>query len=125
MVNGLHHRKSQRAFLMTEMMVAILIIVIALFPLGYSALSDAKSIRVTYQRAVAMELVDGEIEVLQAGEWRNHPEGTHSYAVHANAAANLPPGQFLLTRNGQHLRLEWSSIKKVGIGPVVREVTLK
>jgi hypothetical protein len=52
------------------------------------------------------------------------PEGPVPYPVHANAATNLPPGQFLLTRSGNHLRLEWSSAKKSGFAPIVREVTV-
>ena len=110
---------------MTEMVLAMGILVFAMLPLSYSVNFDAKLFRATYQRAVAMEIVDGEIEILAAGEWRNSPEGEHPYTVHANAAANLPPGQFLLTRTGQHLRLQWSSTKHQGIGPVVREVTAK
>ena len=72
-----------------------------------------------------MEIVDGEIEILSAGGWRDIPEGTRPYAVHANAAANLPPGQFLVTRTGNHFRLEWSSEKKSGIGTITREVIVK
>ena len=110
---------------MTEMVMAMAILAIAMVPLGYSVNSDARLFRATYQRAVAMEIVDGEIEILAAGEWRNFPEGAHSYTVHAKAASNLPAGQFQLTRTGQHLRLEWSSAKKQGIGPVIREVDVK
>jgi hypothetical protein len=111
--------------MMTEMVIAMVIVVIALFPLGFSALSDGKLFKVSYQKAVAMEIVDGEMEILAAGDWRNFPEGTNVYTVHANAATNLPPGNFVLTRSGQHLRLEWKSEKKHGIGPVFREVTVK
>jgi hypothetical protein len=112
-------------FAMAELVMAMAIMVIAMLPLSFSVNADARLFRATYQRAVAMEIVDGEIEILAAGEWRNFPEGAHPYIVHAYAAANLPPGQFLLTRTGPHLRLEWSSTKKQGIGPVVREVTAK
>ena len=115
----------QRGFMMTEMVMAMAILVIAMLPLSFSVNSDARLFRATYHRAVAMEIVDGEMEILAAGEWRNFPEGAHPYTVRANAAANLPPGQFQLTRTGRHLRLEWSSTKKQGIGPVVREVTVK
>jgi len=108
-----------------EVVMAITLLLVAVFPLGFALNSDARLFRVTYQKAVAMEIVDGEIEILAAGGWRDIPEGTHPYAVRANAAANLPPGQFLLTRSGNHLRLEWSSGKKSGVGTVVREVTVK
>jgi hypothetical protein len=115
----------QRGFMMTEMVMAMVILVVAMLPLAFSANADARLFRATYQRAVAMEIVDGEMEILAAGEWRNFPEGAHPYTIHANAAANLPPGHFLLTRTGRQLRLEWSSTKKQGIGPVVREVIVK
>jgi hypothetical protein len=125
MVIQTHHFAKQRGIVMAEMVMAMAILVIAMLPLAFSVNSDARLFRATYQRAVAMEIVDGEMEILAAGAWRNFPEGAHPYTIHANAAANLPPGQFQLTRTGQHLRLEWSSTKKQGIGPVVREVTVK
>ena len=117
MVIETRHFAKQRGFMMTEMVMAMGILIIAMLPLSYSINS--------YQRAVAMEIVDGEIEILAAGAWHSIPEGTHSYTVRANALTNLPPGQFQLTRTGEHLRLQWASTKKHGIGPVVREVDVK
>jgi hypothetical protein len=111
--------------LIFEVLMAMTIVIIAVIPLSYTLTSDARLFRVTYQGAVAMEIVDGEIEILAAGGWRDIPEGSRPYTVHANAAGNLPPGQFVLTRAGNHLRLEWSPAKKSGIGPIVREVTVK
>lgn len=125
MVIQTHRLAKQSGMLMTEMVMAMSILVIAMLPLAYSSKSDARLFKATYQRAVAMEIVDGEMEILAAGTWHNFPEGTSTYPVHAGAAANLPAGQFQLTRKGQYLRLEWSSTKKQGIGPVVREVTVK
>jgi hypothetical protein len=115
----------ERGALIFEVIMAMTILVMAVFPLGFALTADTRQFRATYQRAVAMEIVDGEIEILAAGPWRDIPEGSQTYAVHANAAANLPPGRFLLTRAGTRLRLEWSSAKKSGIGPVIREVTVK
>lgn len=115
----------QGGFMMAEMVMAMSILVIAMLPLAFSSKSDARLFKATYQRAVAMEIVDGEMEILTAGAWHDFPEGTHPYSVHARSAANLPAGQFQLTRKGQYLRLEWSSTKKQGIGPIVREATVK
>ena len=39
------------------------------------------------------------------------------------AAANLPAGHFELTKNANHLRLEWRPDKRQGIGVVAREIT--
>ena len=110
--------------LLTELAVAIAILAVALLPLGYAAGSNARLFRAKYERAVAMEIVDGEMEILAAGEWRAFPEGAQTYPVRAKAAANLPPGTFQFTRAGNHLRLQWSSTEKRGIGVVVREVTV-
>jgi hypothetical protein len=117
-------RTRQRGALIFEVLMAMTILTIAVVPMGFTLKSDAGLFRVTYQRAVAMEIVDGELEILAAGGWRDIPDGSQPYSVHAAAAANLPPGRFLLTRAGNHLRLEWAG-KKKGIGPVVREVIVK
>jgi type II secretory pathway pseudopilin PulG len=113
-----------RGMMLIELVVAMGVLAIALLPLGYAASSTARRFRANYDRAVAMEIVDGEMEILAAGEWRGLPEGAQPYAIHAKAAANLPPGKFQFTRAGNHLRLEWSSTDKRGIGGVVREVTI-
>jgi hypothetical protein len=125
MVINTRQHSQRGAVILIELIMAIGIILIAMFPLAFSIGSDSRAFRATYQRAVAMEIVDGEMEILAAGAWRSLPEGTHPYPIQANAATNLPAGQFQFTRTGQHLRLQWTSDKKLGIGPVVREVTVK
>ena len=111
---------------MTEAVVAMGILVIAVVPLGYMFLKDARLFRMAYQRAVAVEMVDGEMEILAAGEWQSFPDGTHVYPVRLEAGTRLPPGRFQFIRAGKHLRLEWSpAAPKTGIGTVVREVTVK
>ena len=82
-------------------------------------------LKIEYARSVANEIVDGEMEILVAGDWKNFPDGPQNYSVHANAAAGLPPGRFQLTKNSNRLRLEWNADEKRGIGTVVRETTVK
>ena len=119
-------RHSERGMLMTELVVAMAILVIAVLPLGYSFVTETRMLRATYQRAVAMEIVDGEMEVLAAGKWHAFPEGSQDYySLSAAAAANLPPGRFQFTRTGNRLRLEWAATESHGIGKVVREATGK
>jgi hypothetical protein len=115
----------ERGMLMADLFVAMGILAVAIMPLAFSYVRETRLLRAEYFRGVAMEIVDGEMEVLVAGEWRNLPEGSQSYAVHAGAAANLPPGHFQLIKTGNHLRLEWASDRRQGIGTVVREVTFK
>lgn len=111
--------------LMTELAVAMSLLLIALLPLSYSIMSERRLARALYQRAVAVELVDGEMEALVAGGWRAFAPGVHEYPVRAVAATNLPPGRFVLTVAPERLRLEWQpAIQRHG-GPVVREVRLR
>lgn len=118
-------RQRQRASLMTEMMVAIAILMIAIVPVAYSFDAEKRAARATYNHAIAMEIVDGEMEVLLAGEWRAFTPGTHPYPVQANALANLPPGQFTVTLETNKVRLEWKPSMTRRGGSVVREATLQ
>jgi hypothetical protein len=109
---------------MAELVVASGLLVATLIPFAYSTVNERRLARACYQRVVAMEIVDGETEVLLAGGWRAWTPGTHAYPVQAGAATNLPPGRFQLTLQPHRLRLEWEPALKGHGGPVVREVTL-
>jgi hypothetical protein len=110
---------------MIELVVAMAIIAFILLPTAYSISAERRLMRAMYQRAIAMEIVDGEMETLAAGGWRGLGKGVVDYPVKSNAATNLPPGRFILTLTPEKLRLEWQpSVKQHG-GPVVREVRLK
>jgi hypothetical protein len=117
--------RSRRGFLMMDLVVAMAVLSLAIIPLGFSFARERQVLKIEYQRGVANEIVDGEMEILAAGAWKNFPDGAQSYTVHANAAAKLPPGHFRLTKTGNHLRLEWTPDKRQGVGEVVREVTVK
>lgn len=117
--------RRENASLMTELVVAMAILMFAFLPLAYSIMGEKRLARATYQRAVAMEIVDGELEVLAAGGWRSLNLGTNSYPVRAGAATNLPPGEFLVTITAEKISLEWKpSVKHQG-GSVLREVAIK
>ncbi len=92
---------------MLELLAALALLTGALLPLAYSITSERRLAREQYHHAVAMEIVDGEFEVLAAGEWQAFPPGTNIYPVSARAATNLPPGKFILIRTPKQLRLEW------------------
>jgi len=115
----------QQGALMTELMVAMALLAGALLPLAYSMAKEHQLARATYQRAVAMEIVDGETELLVAGGWRTFANGTQPYHVTATAATNLPPGDFWLTLAPGKLQLEWKPAVKNHGGSVVREVAVK
>ena len=110
---------------MVELLVAMALLLGVLFPLAYSFISERRLARAYYYRAVAMEIVDGEMEALAAGEWRSFGEGIHDYTVHANSLTNLPAGKFLLTVSSNRLRLEWTPGVPDRGGRVVRETVVK
>jgi hypothetical protein len=110
---------------MVDLVVAMAILSMAIVPLGFSFARERQGLKIEYLNSVADEIVDGEMEILAAGDWKNFPDDSQNYSVHANAAARLPSGHFQLTKTGNHLRLEWTPDKRQGIGAVVREVTVK
>jgi hypothetical protein len=114
----------ERGALATECVVAMGILATVMLPLSFSFMQEMKMTRAYYHRAVALEIIDGEMEVLAAGESRAFVEGRQSYRVRAAAATNLPPGEFALTLREGTARLEWiPNARGVG-GAVVREVKL-
>ncbi len=111
-------------FATMELVVAIGILGAIMLPLAFSFFHEQKLCRAYYFRAVAMELIDGEMEALAAGEWKNLSPGQQIYAVRGDAARNLPTGQFLLTVESTRLRLQWRPDQLGHGGPVVREINL-
>lgn len=117
-------RSRQRGALSAELAVAIAILVTGLFPLGVTIFKDQKRARTLYIQAIAMEIVDGEMEILAVGEWRSIESGERPYKVTAKAAVNLPSGQFTVARDSSTLRLAWTPDKLGFGGPVKREFQL-
>lgn len=107
------------------MLVGLAILSLAIMPVGFSFARERQVLKIEYVHSVANEIVDGEMELLAAGDWKNYPDGVQNYSVHAGAAASLPPGHFQLTKTGNYLRLEWSSDWKHSGTPVIREVTIR
>jgi hypothetical protein len=118
-------RPGARGFLEIDLAVGLAILMLAVLPLGYSFVRERRALKIEYCRSVADEIVDGEMEILAAGAARDLPEGTQVYSVHAQAATQLPPGHFQLTKTSHSLRLEWTPDARRGLGAVVRETTLK
>jgi len=106
-------------------MVGLAILALAIVPIGFSFDRVRQALKTEYFHAVTNEIVDGEMEILAAGDWSSYPDGSQNYPVPAHAAATLPPGRFQLTKAGKHLRLEWQPDAKCGLGVVAREITIK
>ena len=113
--------RRRRGALITEVVVAMGLLTFAMLPLAFSILREQKLTRAYFNRAIVMEIIDGEMEALMAGEWRAFMPGAQTYPVRAETAQSLPPGKFLLTLDGDRVRLEWLPEKSGRGGPVVRE----
>jgi hypothetical protein len=108
---------------MTDLLVAMAFLCLALIPLATSFTQERRILLSSYQRAIAMEIVDGEMELIAAGDWRSYSNGVHQLTPRGNAATNLPPGKLQLTVAGKHFSLEWQPAVASG-GRVHRELTL-
>src|SRR5580698_5723493 len=86
--------QNKRGFLEVDLLVGLAILSLAILPLGFSFVQERQVLRAEYFRAAANEIVDGEMEILAAGDWKNYSDGSQTYTVHAHAAANLPSGHF-------------------------------
>jgi len=118
-------RAGERGALATEIVVALGILAVVMLPLSFALVQDTKACRVYYNRAIAMEIVDGEMELLVAGEWRAFQPGAQNYPVRAASATNLPPGEFRLTLHNGSARLEWIPQGRRQGGTVIREAKIK
>jgi hypothetical protein len=130
MKSGMTHNKSRPlhrtcGFLEVDLVVGLAILTLAVVPLGFSFARERQVLKIEYCRSIANEIVDGEMEILAAGDDKNYSEGAQAYVIHSRAAASLPPGHFQLTKNGNHLRLEWTPDERRGVSAVVREAVIK
>lgn len=127
MVISSHRRLPNRGSagsILIEAAVAVAILTLTVIPFSFLMNQERAACRAAYHRAVAMEVVDGEMEILVAGEWRAYKPGRHAYEVAGRSATNLPPGQFVLSVDDQRLSLEWNPTRNMQGGRVVREVKL-
>jgi hypothetical protein len=115
----------KQAMALFELLVAMGILVLVMIPISLSFIGERREYGIYYHRAIALEVVDGEMEILRAGEWRAFPEGTQTYTVNNPSAANLPPGRFVLTRQAQHIRLQWLPASRNQRGIVTRETDVR
>ena len=117
--------RRRRGALITEAVIAMGLLTFAMLQLAFSIVREQKLTRAYFNRAIVMEIIDGEMEALMAGEWRAFMPGAQSYPVRAEAAKSLPRGKFVLTLDSDRVRLEWLPEKKGNGGKVVREARVK
>jgi len=113
------------AFLQLDVAVAITVLALVFIPLSVSSSGDLDLARRQYFEAVALQLIDGEMDVLLAGERRKYTPGEHQIKPVGEAVQNLPEGEFVLTVHDQKLTLAWVPTKRAKWGRVERVVELK
>ena len=113
------------AFLQLDVAVAITFLALVFIPLSISSSGDLDLARRHYFEAVALQLIDGEMDVLLAGERRKYTTGEHRITPVGEAVQNLPEGEFVLTVHDQKLTLAWVPTKRAKWGRVERVVELK
>jgi hypothetical protein len=113
----------ERGILMAEFSAAIAIFALVVFTSAAPLVMEQAVIRRETARAVAIEIVDGEMELLAAGAWKKFPVGSHEYQVSLASARTLPPGRFVLDVTALKVTLEWREVKPSGreISRVSRE----
>ena len=113
------------AFLQLDVAVAITFLALVFIPLSISSSGDLDLARRHYFEAVALQLIDGEMDVLLAGERRKYTTGEHRITPVGEAVQNLPEGEFVLTVHDQKLTLAWVPTKRAKWGRIERVVELK
>jgi len=116
--------RGRAGWLVAELMFAVGLLAVAMIPLAFSFRHEQKIVKTHYQQVVAMEILDGEMEILSAGEWRAIVDGEHDYPVAAPAATNLP-GRFRLKRTPTNLILQFVPTTRVAAFKIQREIRLE
>ena len=71
--------RSRRGLWTVDVAVALGLVVVTLIPIALRYYPMQKLFRGYYFHSVAMEIVDGELEILAAGEWKRFPLGTNDF----------------------------------------------
>jgi hypothetical protein len=77
-INVNRFKRRQRGILEIDLAMAMIVLSLAILPLAFSFAKERDVLRLDYFRAVADEVVDGEMEVLTAGDWKNFPDGSQA-----------------------------------------------
>ena len=113
------------AFLQLDVAIALTVLALVFIPLSVSSSGDLDLARRHYFEAVALQLIDGEMDVLLAGERRKYTTGEHRIKPVGDAVQNLPEGKFVLTVQDEKLTMAWVPTKRAKWGRVERVVQLK
>jgi len=113
------------AFIQLDVVLAVSILILLFIPFGVTSSGKLDLARRQHFEAVALQMIDGELDVLLAGERQKYPLGEHKITPPGEAVKTLPVGEFILIVKEKQLSLAWVPEKGAKWGRVEREVTLK
>lgn len=119
------HSIRRHGFVSMDLFLAMALFLFGFFGIAFVSTREMRLARAYYYDAIAMSLVDGELEVLAAGEWQSLPEGESTYHSKAPTMSALPPGEFRATRSTKRIQLEWIPAQKGNGRHIVRGFALK
>ena len=113
------------AFVQLDVALAVSILLLVFIPFSVTSSSKLDLARRQHFEAVALQMIDGELDVLMAGEWQKFSPGEHKITPPGEAVKTLPVGEFILVVKENQLSIAWVPEKEAKWGRVEREVTLK
>ena len=116
---------SRLAFIQLDLMLAVSILMLLFIPFGVTSSGKLDLARRQHFEAVALQMIDGELDVLLAGERQKYPLGEHKITPPGAAVKTLPVGEYILVVKENQLSIAWVPEKEAKWGRVEREVTLK
>ena len=117
---------NRKKFLMIEIVIALGIIAVVMIPLASAFFREGRMLRALYYQSVAEQVLDGEREVLAAGEWRNYPVGEYICLIDNDAFKHLPEKKVVLEvtdidNNQRKFVFVWEPAKNEGICGIRKE----
>ena len=113
------------AFIQMDVVLGIALLLLVFIPFSVTSSGELDLARRQQFQAVALQMIDGEMDVLLAGERQKYAAGEHTITPPGEAVQSLPEGKFVLTVGEKELTLAWTAVKQAKWGRVERVVKLK
>jgi hypothetical protein len=113
----------RRGGVLMELIVGLALLAGVLLPLAGGFVSQRRMAAQLSKRLVLMELIDGELEFIAAGRWKEFNEGTNSFLIETPAGFVPPAGRSYLIRESDRFRLVWEPEAKTALGTIERHWT--
>ena len=101
------HSRRPAGALTIELVVAAAMLLTVFLPLGLGLVTQHRQARDLHLRAVIMQHLDGELEVLSAGGWRQLPAEGRRWELAPQPGALVPRGHFEAVAADGWLRVSW------------------